>query len=113
MMDEDSARLLAENKPIGDALKKWAENDRREFDDYKSEFNKHIEIIDIEKQGRYESVLYWGFMSNLPPDIAAKIYEENTLSFPEDLHLDVEDRGSFSVGHIYRFIHKKFPARRW
>ena len=80
-----------------------------ELDIYKLEYDKHIEFVDNNE--RYESVLHWGFMSNLPPNKAAKVYDEKTLSFPEDLHIHFEGVRSIDVGHVYRFIDKKFPER--
>ena len=112
-MDEDLARYLAQNEPMGDCLTKWAEKDKREMVEYKLEYNRHIDIELIDNRERYESVLLWGYLSNLPPDIAAKVYEQKTLFFPEDLHVDVEGGRSFGIEHINDFIRKTFPERRW
>ncbi len=108
-MDEDLARITAENKPLGDSFIRWAEKDRREFDQYRREYNKHVTLID--NRERYKDVLQWGFNSNTPPYIAAAVYEETTLPFPDYCRMLFEDGGSFYVGHIKRFIRKKFPER--
>ena len=112
LMDEDLARFSAENKPLGNALIKWAEKDRREFAEYKREYNEHIKVAFVDNTERYESVLHWGFMSNHPPVIAAKVYEEKSLSFPEDFHKHCEGGRSYDFGHINEFINKKFPERQ-
>ncbi len=107
-MDEDTANYYVENKPIGNrALNECLQKSNQEYDDYKREFDKHIEYV--KNDNRYKSVLYWGYMSNRPPLIAASVYEEKNLPFPEDYHIHVEGVRSYSVGHIYRFINKRFP----
>ena len=106
MMDEDIAKYFAENKPIGDtAIKKGLEKSTRDYDEYKREYNMHIKFIDNKE--RYESVLWWGYMSNRRPFIIARVYEEKTLPFPEDFHF--ASGRSFDFSHIYRFINKEFP----
>ena len=107
MMDEDIARFSAENKPWGNAFRRWAEKTQREFDEYKQECNENIELID--NKDRYESILEWGFMWKYPPHIVARIYEDKTLPFPEDYHIHVEGNRSYDFGHIYRYMEKMFP----
>lgn len=112
LMDEVSARFLAENKPIAvRAIEKGLTKTSKEFDQHKREYDKHIELDFIANRNRYESLLHWGFMSNHPPHIVARVYEEQSLSFPEDLHTRSEGGRSFYVAHIYRFMDENFPEK--
>lgn len=108
-MDEDLAEFSVGNKSMSDSFRMWRGEPVSARDEYKCEFDKHIEFI--ENKQRYKSVLDWGYRSSRPPDIVAKVYEEKSLPFPEDYHIRAGEGRVVKLGHVYRFLAKRFPDR--
>lgn len=103
-MDEDYSKYLTGEKPANEGYEWGRVIPMSPRDEYKHEFDKHIELIDNKE--RYESVMDWGYKSNIPPFLAAKVFGEKKLQFPEDFHYY---NGGYDLGHVYRYIDKHFP----
>ncbi len=102
--DEDLTKYLTGEKPATEGLGWGRAQHRTPQDEYMHEFNEHLEFIDNKE--RYKSILDWGFLSHTSPYVAAKVYEDKRIHFPEDFHFH---NGCYDLGHIYRFIDEKIP----